>query len=146
MGWGIAVLWVCSFVPFDPLIAGYNVQNCQEMGGQAGPIDLAYLEGLGPDALPAVVYLSNHLTADAATRPADLDPDVEDALVESRSVWLERVDNPSADADREPSGDQTLGDELVAIRSRLTDALNEQLEGWRGWTVRRSWLVESASD
>ena len=131
MGWGIAVLWVCSFVPFDPLIAGYNVRNCQEMDGHAGPIDLAYLEALGPDALPAVTYLLDNLSAEAAQAPSRYEPDT--------SSWYGREYPNTFD-------NGSLGTRLDAIRIRLSYDLAEQLEDWRGWTVRRARLEQSAAD
>jgi hypothetical protein len=129
MGWGIAVLWLCSFVPFDPLIAGYNVRNCQEMGGEAGPIDLVYLEKLGPDALPAVSYLLENLSADAAA-------------ASSSYVLATRYDRD----DQFYFDNGSLGSKLDGMRHRLSSDLDEQLEDWRGWTVRRAWLVQFASD
>lgn len=128
MGWGIAVLWLCSFVPFDPIIAGYNVRNCQEMGGQAGTIDLAYLEALGPDALPAVSYLLENLSADAAASASNYVPAPRD----------DRDDQIYFDNGR-------LGTKLDAMRSRLSRDLDEQLGNWRGWTPRRAWLKSESS-
>ncbi|MFK7788732.1 MAG: DUF4173 domain-containing protein [Phycisphaeraceae bacterium] len=159
MGWGIAVLWVCSFVPFDPMIAGYNVRNCKEMGGQAGVIDVGYLEQLGPDALPAVAYLIENMTADAAARPANLNSartseGVEDAAPDPPLVWYDSDYEPGFDRDYDRSPDvvplaidvYTLGEELVDLRARLSSDLAEQLDGWRGWTVRRAWLEQSTGE
>lgn len=54
-----AVLYVCCFVNFDGLIADYNVRHCAEVGGRGAPIDLAYLESLGAEALPATHWLES---------------------------------------------------------------------------------------
>jgi hypothetical protein len=141
MGWGIAVLWVCSFVPFDPLIANYNVRNCKEMGGEAGALDLAYLESLGPDALPAVAYLIENLPQEAASAP----PAIEPKPSYGRGSRVEQIeyDEEGRVVAVKFVG---LGEELAAMRDRLSDDLDEQLDGWRGWTVRRAWLDESVSD
>ena len=48
------VLYSCSLVNFDVLIADYNVAHSQEMTGKGGQIDFDYLFGLGPQALPAI--------------------------------------------------------------------------------------------
>lgn len=140
MGWGIVVLWVCSFVPFDPFIAQYNVNNCKEMGGEAGAIDLAYLEALGPDALPAVVYLIEHLPEEALLAPSGLVPEPSYGRGGSRVKRVE-YDEQGRTVELELTG---LGQELTQIRDRLYKDLAEQLEGWRGWTVRRAWLEDEA--
>lgn len=51
------VLYACCFVNFDGIIADYNVRHCAEVGGRGAPIDLAYLESLGAEALPAIRWL-----------------------------------------------------------------------------------------
>lgn len=137
MGWGIAVLWVCSFVPFDPLIAGYNVRNCKEMGGQAGAIDLAYLEQIGPDALPAIAYLIENLPAEFGDLPAKYEPHPS----YGRGGYVVNFEDESRSRE---TVDQiaTLSEELVAIRDQLAGKLDDQLKGWRGWTVRRGWLEQ----
>ncbi|MGB1124815.1 MAG: DUF4173 domain-containing protein [Phycisphaeraceae bacterium] len=141
MGWGIAVLWVCSFVPFDPLVANYNVRNCKEMGGEAGALDLAYLESLGPDALPAVAYLIENLPQEAASAPPAFEPKPSYGRG-SRVEQIEYDEEGRVVAVKFVG----LGEELAAMRDRLSDDLDEQLDGWRGWTVRRAWLDESVSD
>jgi hypothetical protein len=57
----LVVLYACSFVNFDGLIAGFNVRHCKEIRGEGVPIDLAYLESLGPDTLPALIWLAREL-------------------------------------------------------------------------------------
>lgn len=144
MGWGLAVLWVCSFVPFDPVIAGYNVRNCQEMGGHAGPIDLAYLEQLGPDALPAIDYLVDHLPQEVAEAPQG-----EGQALRTRDEVLvvARVERAAYEDQRaEVKKNISLGEQLGAIREDLSRDLDEQLAGWRGWTGRRIWLSRSAGE
>lgn len=135
MGWGIAVLWVCSFVPFDPLIARYNVRNCAEMGGQAGTIDLAYLESLGPDALPAVVELIAHLPASYGEAPSQHQPE---------ATWRRAGYAPRFEDEARASVHNafTMAQTLDIIREELEAELSEQLDGWRGWTVRRAWLKQ----
>lgn len=131
MGWGLAVLYLCCFVPFDPVIAGYNVDRCKEMGGPAGPIDVAYLETLGPDALPAIDRLLAEVSADRLDQPSAYRPEQVDVVGGRGSVSVSRG--------REPSG-VSLGAALQSVRGEAADELGRRLSGWRGWTVRRAWL------
>lgn len=139
MGWGIAVLWVCSFVPFDPMIANYNVRNCKELGGQAGAIDVAYLEELGPDALPALSHLIENL-------PPKYGNAMPGSTLYGRGsrAYYERVDYGARSGTLDDNA--TLREHLVHIRGDMSDELEEQLDGWRGWTVRRAWLEQSVAD
>lgn len=140
MGWGIAVLWVCSFVPFDPMIAQYNVNNCKELGGNAGPIDLLYLEQLGPDALPAIMHLYENLPDEFADAPSG---SINSLSWERRGVDLERIEYDTY-GDPISIRVDTLGEGVLAIRKHLIADLDGQLEDWRGWTARRAWLkIES---
>ncbi|KUO54274.1 MAG: hypothetical protein APF80_06200 [Alphaproteobacteria bacterium BRH_c36] len=59
----IGTLYVASFVDFNRIIAEHNVANCREMGGNGVPLDVPYMQSLGPSALPAARrYLSSHET------------------------------------------------------------------------------------
>ncbi|MEL7089947.1 MAG: DUF4173 domain-containing protein, partial [Planctomycetota bacterium] len=51
---GLALLYVICFVNLDGAIARYNVAHCAEMDGGGQTLDVAYLERLGPAALPAL--------------------------------------------------------------------------------------------
>jgi hypothetical protein len=104
------VVYVCAFVNVPYVIASYNVAHSREMGGGGVALDLNYVLGLGPQAIPAIDrYI--------ATRPGTVawPPTVarRDALASSyrrdMSNWrawnfrgwrLDRylVDNPSATA------------------------------------------------
>ncbi len=48
------VLYTCSLVNFDALIADYNVAHSREISGKGVEIDIYYLTQLGPQALPAI--------------------------------------------------------------------------------------------
>lgn len=63
---GVAVIYASCFVNFDGFIARYNVTHSAELRAVAGgtPVDLDYLEHLGPEALPAVEGLSERLAGD----------------------------------------------------------------------------------
>lgn len=137
MGWGIAVLWVCSFLPFDPFIAHYNVRNCKEMGGQAGAIDIAYLEELGPDAQPAIAYLIEHLPAEYGDAPSQHEPDAD----YRRVSYAPRFED---EARASVNNAFTMSETLEIVRAGLEADLREQLEDWRGWTVRRVWLQQTS--
>lgn len=54
-----AVLYACAFPDFRGFIAGWNVTHCREVTGTGAPLDLAYLEKLGPAALPALALLGD---------------------------------------------------------------------------------------
>ncbi|MCC7408509.1 MAG: DUF4173 domain-containing protein [Phycisphaeraceae bacterium] len=56
-----AMLYAAAFVDFDFAIAWYNVRHCREINGTSVPIDLDYLHKLGPHAIPAVAWLSEHV-------------------------------------------------------------------------------------
>jgi hypothetical protein len=49
-----ALLYAGCFVIFDRVIADFNVAHCREAAGEGAALDLDYLRGLGPDALPAL--------------------------------------------------------------------------------------------
>jgi Domain of unknown function (DUF4173) len=48
------VLYGCCFINAPRLIAAYNIEHSREIGGTGPSLDLAYLRGLGPQALPAL--------------------------------------------------------------------------------------------
>lgn len=48
------VLYGCSLVNFDAVIANYNVAHSREASGQGVQVDINYLLTLGPQALPAI--------------------------------------------------------------------------------------------
>lgn len=56
------LLYGCSFTNFAGVIARYNVQHSRELGGSGGPLDVEYIGGLGPAALPAlhIFVVSKH--------------------------------------------------------------------------------------
>jgi hypothetical protein len=56
-------LYFCSFVDFSGLIARFNVMHSREVAGAGEPVDLAYLCGLGPAALPALDLLVAKINA-----------------------------------------------------------------------------------
>lgn len=50
----LLTLYACSFTNFAAIIADYNVDHSQEASGKGVPLDLSYLNSLGPQALPGV--------------------------------------------------------------------------------------------
>jgi len=58
-----AVLYVCAFVDFPEIVAGYNVRHSYEMSGSGTHLDLDYLTSLGPMALPAFDSFLTHIPA-----------------------------------------------------------------------------------
>jgi hypothetical protein len=75
----VLVLYVCCFANFDGWIARYNVGHCREVRGSGPEIDVAYLESLGPDALPALLELQRE------TRGSLHEPVVRGAIKRLRS-------------------------------------------------------------
>jgi hypothetical protein len=47
-------LYACSFVNFADMIAGYNITHSREIAGEGEALDVDYLVGLGPAAIPAI--------------------------------------------------------------------------------------------
>jgi hypothetical protein len=48
------VVYGCLFINFVAFIADYNVSHSREISGKGVSIDIYYLIGLGPQALPAI--------------------------------------------------------------------------------------------
>ena len=75
--WGNAAvlavtLYVCSLVDFSGMIAQFNVMHSREVTGAGEPVDVAYLCGLGPAALPALDVLAARMNASGRLAPAGL--------------------------------------------------------------------------
>jgi hypothetical protein len=48
------VLYGCCFINAPQIIASYNIEHSRELGGTGPSLDLIYLSGLGPQAVPAL--------------------------------------------------------------------------------------------
>ena len=57
----VVILYACAFLNFDGFIARFNVTHCAEVSGEGPDIDLEYLEGLGPETLPALHWLADNV-------------------------------------------------------------------------------------
>ncbi|MFW6188966.1 MAG: DUF4173 domain-containing protein [Planctomycetota bacterium] len=64
----IGVLFVCSFTDVDGRIAWYNARHCREVRGRGPSIDVGYLQSLGPESLPALLWLSRRVNASEPSR------------------------------------------------------------------------------
>jgi hypothetical protein len=54
----IATLYVCSLIDIPYFMAQYNVAHCRELTGKGTTLDVDYLTGIGPSAIPALdIYL-----------------------------------------------------------------------------------------
>ncbi len=62
----LLVLCLCSFVNFGGMIANFNVKNSAEFDGPGQPVDLNYLEEIGPAALPALMSYLDQAPRDRA--------------------------------------------------------------------------------
>jgi hypothetical protein len=57
----LVVLYTCSCIDFDNMIAWYNVRHSQEVTGQGQALDFDYLEAqIGPSAIPALAWYQRH--------------------------------------------------------------------------------------
>jgi hypothetical protein len=84
------VLTACAVPSFDGLIARYNVAHCREVGSDAVPIDLTYLESLGEEAIPALDRLAaasidDAVANEASKRAARLRKDLADRMADWRA-------------------------------------------------------------
>lgn len=61
-------LYAVSLVNLPAFIAGYNVDHSREFTGTGWPLDLGYLESLGPQAIPALDRYIAHAPKDAEGR------------------------------------------------------------------------------
>lgn len=64
----LAVLFTCSFINFDRTIAEYNVRHAQELTGKGTQLDFRYLQALGSEARPALLWLLQQPSLDAYFR------------------------------------------------------------------------------
>ena len=92
----VGVLYVGTFVDCDGLIAAYNVRHCAEVRGSGPDIDLRYLSHLGPEALPALLWLADQLrdgpVADACRqRAANLRARLAEPLADWRGWTWQRA-------------------------------------------------------
>lgn len=67
----VAVLVLGCAVDSDRLIAWHNVRHCAEVGAQALPVDLDYLDRLGPTTAPALHWLAVNSRDPAVVRHSD---------------------------------------------------------------------------
>lgn len=51
------VLYACCFVNFEGAIAWHNVRHCRELGGIGTTVDYGYLNDLGEEAVPALLWM-----------------------------------------------------------------------------------------
>lgn len=54
----MVIVYVCSFVNFDGMIAQFNVRHCRELGTGQVPLDVDYLQRLGFESLPALEWFA----------------------------------------------------------------------------------------
>jgi hypothetical protein len=54
------VLYLSALMNVPGIVAMYDVKHCLQVSGQGTGIDLAYLQSLGPQAIPALDYFQTH--------------------------------------------------------------------------------------
>ena len=123
----LLVLYVASFVNFDGAIAQYNVRHCEQITGHGPALDLAYLEQLGPESLPALAWFV------LATEGVDAFADSSTGGATGRAVKLQPVP--------EQLPDESISAAAARARDRLRDELGQDLANWRGWCWRRHRLA-----
>ena len=121
------VLYVGSFVNFDGVIAQYNVRHCAEVTRRGPALDLAYLEELGPESLPALAWLVRK-TAGGGAFVADPAGGDTGSAVALRPMPEQLPAEP-------------INAAAVEVRNRLHYELERDLANWRGWCWRRHRLA-----
>lgn len=58
----VGVLYLCCFVNFNGIISRYNVQNCREITGTGASLDVKYLETLGIESIPALLWFEKSVS------------------------------------------------------------------------------------
>ena len=57
----LSVLYICCFINFDSIISRYNVRNCREVSGNGVSLDIRYMEQLGVESIPALIWYQRNL-------------------------------------------------------------------------------------
>lgn len=84
----LALLYACCFPDFAGGVAWFNVQRCREVGGPGVSIDVAYLQSLGPEALPALRWLQARANdSPAAQRAVDAEAQLRAELDAQLRDW-----------------------------------------------------------
>jgi hypothetical protein len=89
----ITVLLGCAWWPMDGFIARHNVHFCRESQGPGRPLDIAYLQHLGPEAIPALrayARLSGGRSAEADRAADRLQEKLRGELLNPRAWTLRR--------------------------------------------------------
>ena len=89
----ITVLLGCAWWPMDGYIARHNVQFCREAQGPGRPLDIAYLQQLGPEAIPALrayAHLPDGRSADAIRAVDQLAVKLQQKLMNPRAWTVRR--------------------------------------------------------
>lgn len=55
----LTLLGGCSFVDLDAIAARYNITHARELGGGGAPLDMCYLQAMGPSALVSLAQLES---------------------------------------------------------------------------------------
>jgi hypothetical protein len=57
----LGVLYLCCFINFDAMISRYNSRNCMEVAGKGVSLDIRYLEQIGVESLPALIWYQQNV-------------------------------------------------------------------------------------
>jgi len=102
-------LYLCGFVSFPKLIADYNVAYSREMTGSGVHLDIKYLAGLGPQAVPAI----DRLLVATQGRPGATLPCQSERWTTLTSLHC-----------------------LLVQRDKMVAAHQDKMRDWRAWTYR----------
>ncbi len=53
----LVVLYICTFANIPGIISRYNTRHCHEISGSGAHLDIGYLESLGPESIPALIWV-----------------------------------------------------------------------------------------
>lgn len=92
----LGVLYGCCFVNFDRIIADYNVRHASEVLGSGEVLDMAYMQSLGPEAVPALRWFRENAkfspsrAAEAGVLADTLERNLTDAMQNDWHAWTWR--------------------------------------------------------
>lgn len=83
----LAVLALCTLPNFDGFIARYIVAHCREMGATGQPLDIKYLQSLGPASMPALATFAEEAPPEAQAAASGAHRSLAMELDRTLSTW-----------------------------------------------------------
>ncbi len=88
----VLTLYGCAFTNIEGVVSMYDVRHCREITGTGAPLDLGYIDSLGPQAIPALDWFEVRSVADAGAAAIFLQTG---AVGQARQSLLKDVTNGS---------------------------------------------------